>query len=248
MTKLSVNLNKVATVRNARGGSEPDVVTAARICLEAGAAGITVHPRPDGRHIRYADVRDLSRLLEQFPGAELNVEGYPLPSFLELVMEVEPAQCTLVPDPPEALTSSFGWDVPRHAALLRPTLRQFAAGGIRSSVFLEPEPDQVRACAELGVDRIELYTEPYARAYERDDRDEVLAVYARAAERAADLGLGVNAGHDLSLANLGLFCANVPGVLEVSIGHALISYALEVGLPSAVRAYLDVLDPRARAA
>ena len=248
MTKLSVNVNKIATVRNARGGAEPDVVAAARLCLEAGAAGITVHPRPDGRHIRYSDVRHLKEVLRDFPAAEFNIEGNPQPSFVELVLEVEPTQCTLVPDPPDALTSSFGWDVLRRAAELRVILHLLASRGIRSSLFLDPDPSEVDAAAELGANRIELYTEPYARAYPTEKRDEVASAYTHAAARALETGMGVNAGHDLSLSNLGLFCAVVPGVLEVSIGHALIAYAFEVGLSNAVRAYLEILARPARTA
>jgi pyridoxine 5-phosphate synthase len=248
MTKLSVNVNKVATVRNARGGLEPDVADAARLCLQAGAGGVTVHPRPDGRHIRYEDVRRLAELLKEFPGAELNVEGYPSLAFLGLVLEVRPTQCTIVPDPPDALTSSFGWDVVRHADELARVVRVLERHDVRSSLFMDPVVDQIAAAAAIGADRIELYTEPFARAVGTPSQASVLSRYVAAAQNAGELGLGVNAGHDLSLANLGLFCEVVPGVLEVSIGHALISHALEVGLATAVREYLAVLDQTAKAA
>jgi pyridoxine 5-phosphate synthase len=248
MTRLSVNLNKVATVRNARGGAEPDMMKAARLCLEAGAAGITVHPRPDGRHIRYDDVRMLGDLVHDFPDAELNVEGYPSPSFLGLVVEVRPTQCTVVPDPPNALTSSFGWDVVHHKGQLTRVLGELRESGIRSSIFLDPDLRQVAAAAGLRANRVELYTEPFARAAGTRSLDRVLSGYAAASRMAMEMGLGVNAGHDLSLSNLGVFCRSVPGILEVSIGHALIARALEVGLSAAVRDFLRILEDPARAA
>lgn len=239
MVRLSVNVNKVATLRNARGGDRPNVVEAARVCLDAGAGGITVHPRPDGRHIRRADVRDLARVTAA-AGVELNVEGYPTPDLLALVEEVGAAQCTLVPDAPDVLTSNAGWRL-AGAGWLRDVLARLRAAGIRSSLFLDTDVEEAARARDLGADRVELYTERYARAFATSEREAVLTEYARAAAAAAAAGLGVNAGHDLNLQNLGLFAARVPGLLEVSIGHALISDALMLGLAAAVRAYLAEL-------
>jgi pyridoxine 5-phosphate synthase len=242
MVRLSVNVNKVAIVRNARRGEVPRILDAARPCLDAGAGGITVHPRPDERHIRPRDVRELRALLERYPEAEFNVEGNPTPAFLDLVLEVLPHQCTLVPDPPDALTSSFGWDLDLGGAELNPVVRDLHQAGIRVSLFMETDSAQIKRAAETGADRIELYTEPYARAYCSAHADSILQDYVAAAITAQRLGMGVNAGHDLNLENLGAFCRVVPGLLEVSIGHALISRALEVGLERVVREYLDLLQ------
>ncbi len=243
MTRLSVNLNKVALLRNQRDLDLPSLSRAARIAVEAGAHGITVHPRPDERHIRASDVRELAGFLV----VELNVEGNPFPEFLEIVRKVRPAQCTLVPDSPEQGTSDHGWQlVARGSATadakrLRPVLRELAALEVRSSLFLDADLEQVEAAAALGADRIELYTEPWARAFGGPLQDTVLHSFAAAAARAQALGLGVNAGHDLNLENLGPFLSGVPGVLEVSIGHALTADALEIGLAAAVRAYLEIV-------
>jgi pyridoxine 5-phosphate synthase len=237
MVRLSVNVNKVATLRNARGGTMPSVLEAARVCVAAGAHGITVHPRPDGRHIRRQDVLDLAAALT----VELNVEGYPSPGFLDLVCGVRPAQCTLVPDPPDALTSSAGWDLAGDVAWLGDVLRRLRDHGIRSSLFLDPDPAQARRARELGADRVELYTQPYAEAFPTPERDAVLERYRRAAAAAVACGLGVNAGHDLDLRNLPHLAARLPGLLEVSIGHALISDALFRGLHATVVAYLRAL-------
>jgi pyridoxine 5-phosphate synthase len=241
MTMLSVNLNKVALLRNARETAAPSVVEAARLCLAAGAGGVTLHPRPDGRHARPGDVRALAAVARTHAGAELNVEGNPFPEFLELVAEVLPAQCTLVPDAPEARTSDHGWDLAVHASRLRPIIRGLRRRGIRVSLFMEPDPIQIARAKEVGADRVELYTESYARACGTRHAAAALERFAAAAEEAQRVGLGVNAGHDLSLANLALFCAVVPNVLEVSIGHALVAYALEVGLQQAVYEYSSVL-------
>lgn len=242
MVRLSVNVNKVATIRNARMGEVPRVFDAARICLDAGAGGITVHPRPDERHIRPRDVGELRDLLKTYPEAEFNVEGNPGPAFLDLVLEVLPDQCTLVPDAPDALTSSFGWDLELGGAELKPVVRDLHEAGIRVSLFMETDSTQIERAADIGADRIELYTEPYARAYGSTNADAILNDYVAAATTAQRLGMGVNAGHDLNLENLGAFCRAVPHLLEVSIGHALISRALEVGLERVVREYLDLLE------
>jgi pyridoxine 5-phosphate synthase len=237
MIRLSVNVNKAATLRNARGGSVPDVVRVARTCIEAGCHGITVHPRPDERHIRAADVDALAAMLT----VEFNVEGYPSPRFLDLVGRVRPAQCTLVPDPPEVLTSNAGWRLDGDTAWLADVIARLHAGGMRVSLFVEPDPAAMAPARALGADRVELYTEPYARAFHTPRRDAVFARYRAAAEAALAAGLGVNAGHDLDLDNLPYLARHLPGLLEVSIGHALLSDALFVGLRAAVRAYLDAL-------
>ena len=242
MTLLSVNLNKVALLRNARDGDSPSVVSAAEICLEAGARGITVHPRPDQRHARPSDVADLAEVVSREPNAELNVEGNPFPQFLDLVRAARPTQCTLVPDDPDALTSDHGWDVHEDGERLRPIVRELQDLGIRISLFMDPDPDQISKVGEIGVDRVELYTESFARAHAIGDAREELESYSTAARTAQELGLGVNAGHDLSHRNLSDFCRAVPDVLEVSIGHALISHALEVGLRQSVRDHLDALS------
>lgn len=241
MTMLSVNLNKVALLRNARAGISPSVAEAARICLEAGAGGITLHPRPDQRHARPDDVRELAAMIRHFAGAELNVEGNPFPEFLELVRETRPTQCTLVPDAQDVLTSDHGWDLAVDGERLRPLIGELRDLGIRVSLFMETDTAQIDRAQTLGADRIELYTEPYARTCGTSTAATELRRLARAAEHARQLGLGVNAGHDLSLENLGAFCDAVPQVLEVSIGHALIARSFELGLREAVRAYLGVL-------
>ncbi len=244
MVLLSVNVNKVATVRNSRGGAVPSVVHAARASLEAGAAGITVHPRADARHITAADVRDIARLIAHWQGApaELNIEGDPRPDWLELVHELRPHQATLVPVRPFELTSEAGWSPDTDPSVLQQQVSALRAKGIRVSVFVDPVPQAVSWAQRLGADRVELYTEPYARAFERGHTAarESFEGYAAAAELATRLGLGINAGHDLDLDNLALF-RTLPGLAEVSIGHALIARAIFVGLPTAVREYLQVL-------
>ena len=236
-TKLSVNLNKVALLRNQRDVGYPSVTEAARTCIAAGADGITVHPRPDERHIRRSDVRELAPMLE----VEFNIEGYPESDFLALVHEVRPAQCTLVPDTPEQRTSDHGWDVSADADKLRPVIAALKADGIRVSLFMDPDPTQMAAVAALGADRVELYTEAYASAFGTADQARVLRAYVDTAVAAVDLGLGINAGHDLTVANLPEFVAQVPQVREVSIGHALIADALWSGLTSTVQAYKAAL-------
>jgi pyridoxine 5-phosphate synthase len=244
MINLSVNVNKVATLRNSRGGNLPRVLDAVQVCIDAGVAGITVHPRADERHITPADVRDVAALLKIHPMVEFNIEGDPRPDLLALVREVRPHQCTLVPVVPGEVTSQAGWRLGPQAARLSDVVADLRAHGIRVSLFVDPDPDAVRFAASLKADRIELYTEPFARAFERGPEQAVasFAVYSRAASLAASLGLGVNAGHDLDLANLRLF-RRLPHLDEVSIGHALMSRALFVGLPLVLREYLAVLSP-----
>lgn len=236
MTKLSVNINKIAVIRNSRGGNMPNVLLAAENIERFGAQGITVHPRPDGRHIRYDDVRALKGLVT----TELNIEGNPIDSFTDLVLEVVPHQVTLVPDAANAITSNAGWDTVANREFLTRKIAQFKAKGIRVSIFVDPVVEMVRGAAECGADRIELYTEAYARDYSAN-RDEAIAPYVTAAAEAHALGLGINAGHDLNLDNLHYFVERIPYVDEVSIGHALISDALYYGLENTVQLYLREL-------
>lgn len=236
MTRLSVNINKLATLRNARGGNNPDVIAWALDIERFGAHGITVHPRPDERHIRRADVRALAPRLR----TEFNIEGYPNEEFLQLVEEVRPAQVTLVPDPPGVLTSNAGWDTHGQASFLRGVLARLRAAGLRTSLFMGTDPELIARAAELGPHRIELYTEPYA-AHFHQGPDAAVEPFVKAAERAASLGLGLNAGHDLDLHNLHFFATHVPGLLEVSIGHALVCDALRYGMENAVALYLRAL-------
>lgn len=241
--KLSVNVNKVATIRNSRGGSVPSVLAAVRTCIDAGAPGITVHPRADARHITADDVREIARELASLEGrVEYNIEGDPRPELLDLVHEVKPDQCTLVPVKPGEITSQAGWSSHTPRESLEPVVRSFRDAGIRVSLFVDPEDAPIRWAADVGADRVELYTEPFARAFERGDAEarQSFATYTRAAELARSLGLGVNAGHDLDLDNLVMF-RKLPHLDEVSIGHALVSHALFVGLAQSVREYLDVL-------
>lgn len=237
MTLLSVNVNKIALLRNSRGGAVPSVTKAAQTAIDAGARGITVHPRPDGRHIRRHDVYDLAAMLT----VEFNIEGNPTPEFLELVYDVKPAQCTLVPDAPDQLTSDHGWDAEKEGERLAPIIKELQDAGIRVSLFMDPDEEQIRLAKETGTDWIELYTEAYAKAFADGSGGEAAAPYTRAAQAAHSLGLGINAGHDLNLQNLGPFCKTVPHITEVSIGHALIDDALHIGLENAVRAYVEVL-------
>ena len=232
MTQLSVNVNKIATLRNARGGNVPDLIKVALDCERFGAQGITVHPRPDERHIRYQDVRDLKRVVT----TEFNIEGNPIPSFMALVEEVRPHQVTLVPDAPDALTSNAGWDVARHRDFLTEILAQLHAWGIRTSIFVGTDLKNLEAAAALGTDRVELYTEPYASDYPADHA-KAIAPFVQAAEHARSLGLALNAGHDLSLENLRFFSESIPFLSEVSIGHALISDALYLGLEETIHRY-----------
>lgn len=232
MTKLSVNINKIATLRNARGGNVPDVIRAALDIECFGADGITVHPRPDERHIRYSDVRSLKPLLK----TEFNIEGYPSDEFMNLVLEVKPHQVTLVPDPPGVLTSNAGWDTIKHRNFLQRIIATLKDAGMRVSIFIETDVALIKAAAQCGTDRVELYTESYAISFPTN-ADRAVAPFANAARIAHEEGLGVNAGHDLSLENLRFFAENVPHLEEVSIGHALISDALYLGLENAVQMY-----------
>lgn len=236
MTRLSVNINKIATLRNARGGTIPDVVKAAVNCQKFGAQGITIHPRPDERHIRRQDVFDIKPVIV----TEYNIEGYPAEDFLKLVTEVKADQVTLVPDRHGQLTSDHGWNIRRHLAFLRETVARLHESGIRTSLFVDPDVKQIESAGITGTDRIELYTEPYAAGFPADP-DKVIYPYIRAAEAANAVGLGINAGHDLNLQNLRFFISHIPSVLEVSIGHALISDALYFGLEDTIRRYLESL-------
>jgi pyridoxine 5-phosphate synthase len=238
MPKLSVNINKIATLRNARGGNVPDVVKMALDCERFGAEGITVHPRPDERHIRYQDVRDLRPVVT----TEFNIEGYPSDSFMQLVLEVKPHQVTLVPDAPDAITSNAGWDTIKHKKFLSEITSTLKTQGIRCSIFVDPSVDMVQHALETGTDRIELYTEPYAAQYTRS-REQAIQPFIRAAEEANRLKLGINAGHDLSLENLKYFAQKIPGLLETSIGHALVCDALYYGLENTIQMYLRQLKP-----
>jgi len=234
MTRLSVNINKIATLRNARGGNMPDVLQAALRCEDFGAEGITVHPRPDERHIRYSDVRAIKPAIR----TELNIEGNPIPSFVDLVCEVRPAQVTLVPDAPDALTSNAGWDTLAHREFLTQICTQFKSLGIRTSIFIDPNPEMARGASLCGADRVELYTASYAEAYPQD-REAAVAPFVATAQVARDCGLGLNAGHDLNLDNLAWYIRNIPWTDEVSIGHAIICDALYMGLEQTIRAYLQ---------
>lgn len=236
MTKLSVNINKVATIRNARGGNNPDVLKVAVDCEKFGAQGITVHPRPDERHIRYQDVRDIKPLIT----TEFNIEGNPIDKYIKLVLEVKPTQVTLVPDDDNQITSNHGWDTVANKGFLTDVIGQFKEAGIRTSIFVDAEPKMVEAARMCGTDRIELYTEPYAAGYEAN-REEAIKPFVEAAEVAREVGLGLNAGHDLSLQNLTYFHQNIPWLDEVSIGHALICDALYFGLEDTIKRYLACL-------
>jgi pyridoxine 5-phosphate synthase len=240
LIRLSVNINKVALLRNTRNNGIPNVIRAAEQSIVAGAHGITVHPRPDQRHIRISDVYELANFLKRFPDVEFNIEGNPYPEFMEIVRKVRPAQCTLVPDDPSAFTSDHGWNLRDDEKRLRPILTELRELGSRVSLFMDADSDQWGLAKDIGADRVELFTESYADAYGHPDFETVLARFAAAAAAAQAAGLGVNAGHDLNLENLGAFC-RIPGLLEVSIGHALIADALDMGLSNAVRAYLRIL-------
>lgn len=232
MTKLSVNINKIATLRNARGGDVPSVTQVAVDAQKFGADGITIHPRPDERHITRKDVYDLKPLIN----TEFNIEGNPHRTFIDMVLEVKPEQVTLVPDADDAITSNAGWDCKEHLDFLKSVIAEFKAAGIRTSIFLDPNPEMVKYAAQTGTDRIELYTEAYAKGY-TNNKEEAIKPYIATALEAEKYGLGVNAGHDLSLDNLKYFAAHIPNLLEVSIGHALISEALYLGLENTIQSY-----------
>lgn len=234
MTRLSVNINKIATIRNARGGRMPDVIKAATDCERFGAEGITVHPRPDERHIRYSDVRQIRPLIT----TEFNIEGNPIPSFIDLVLEVKPDQVTLVPDAEDAITSNSGWDTIRHKDFLSEVCGEFRRNGIRTSIFIDALPEMAEGASLCGADRVELYTEPYAEMFPKDP-DAAVAAFIKTAEAAREAGLGLNAGHDLNLENLNFFISSIPWTDEVSIGHAIICDALYMGLERTIREYLS---------
>ncbi|MCF8297850.1 MAG: pyridoxine 5'-phosphate synthase [Saprospiraceae bacterium] len=236
MTKLSVNINKIATLRNARGGNLPDVIKAAINLEEFGAQGITVHPRPDERHITYKDVYVLKPILK----TEFNIEGNPIKSFIDLVLAAKPAQVTLVPDAPDAITSNAGWDTIKNESFLKEVISEFHNHSIRTSIFIDANPEMIRHAVKTGTDRVELYTESYATDYPKNP-EKAIAPFIEAAKAANEVGLGLNAGHDLNLENLKYFAQNIPGLLEVSIGHALISDALYFGLENVVQMYLRQL-------
>jgi len=236
MTKLSVNINKIATLRNARGGNLPNLIQVAKDCEKFGAQGITVHPRPDSRHIRYEDVRNLKHIVS----TEFNIEGYPSRDFIDLVMEVKPHQVTLVPDAPKALTSNNGWDTVKYQKFLYGICQNFKKEEIRTSIFVNPDLLMIRNAKFCGTDRIELYTESYAVIYPNNP-EKAIENYCLAAQEAVQHGLGINAGHDLNLNNLAYFSKSIPQLLEVSIGHALICDALYFGLEETIRRYLEVL-------
>lgn len=237
MTRLSVNINKIATIRNARGGDIPNVTEAAVNCERFGAQGITVHPRPDGRHIRYQDVKDIKKTI----ATEFNIEGYPSETFCELILSVRPAQVTLVPDKPDALTSNSGWDTIQHKMFLKEIIKTFRDEHIRTSIFIDPDSELINHAAETGTDRVELYTEPYA-SYYHTNQEEAIEPFVKAAQTAQKAGIELNAGHDLNLDNLNYFVANIPYIKEVSIGHALISDALYYGLENTIQLYLRELS------
>jgi pyridoxine 5-phosphate synthase len=241
MVRLSVNVNKIALLRNSRGGAIPDVMQAARTCIAAGCHGITVHPRPDARHITTADVLNLAAMLT----VEFNIEGYPSPEFLRLIHRVKPTQATLVPDPPDVLTSNAGWDLKSGAVWLREVIAQLREAGVRTSLFVEPELQQIEAARALGADRVELFTGPYARAFGTADGAKLLGEHRDAARLAREIGLGVNAGHDLDLKNIPAYMHAVKGLQETSIGHAIVNDALYLGLTRTVKAYLRALASKA---
>lgn len=236
MTKLSVNINKIATLRNARGGNIPNLLKAAVDIQRFGAQGITIHPRPDQRHVKYSDAFELKSVVN----TEFNIEGNPIPEFVDLVLKIKPEQVTLVPDAVDAITSNAGWDTLKHFDFLTEMVSEFKRNGIRTSIFMDPEISLINAAAKTGADRIELYTEAYAQNFEKENLNGVMP-YVDAAKEALALGLGINAGHDLNLENLNFFVKEVPGVLEVSIGHALIAEALYFGLQNVVSMYLQKL-------
>lgn len=237
MTKLSVNINKIATLRNARGGNNPDVIKTALDCERFGAQGITVHPRPDERHIRYTDVMHLKDVVT----TEFNIEGYPDDRYMDIIAKAKPAQATLVPDGPHVITSNAGWDTIQHQAFLVNITRQLKKLGVRVSIFVDPDPKMVEGAAKAGADRVELYTEPYASLYHKD-KEKAVKSYVEAASVARDLKLGLNAGHDLDLHNLAFLAKSIPALDEVSIGHALVADALYFGLENTVRLYLRALQ------
>ncbi|MEW7293120.1 pyridoxine 5'-phosphate synthase [Aquimarina sp. 2304DJ70-9] len=236
MTKLSVNINKIATLRNSRGGNTPNLLRVAEDIQDFGGQGITIHPRPDERHIRYQDAYDLKPIVH----TEYNIEGNPIPKFVDLVLAIQPTQVTLVPDAEDAITSSAGWDTKKHKDFLKEVIEEFARNEIRTSIFVDPVIEMIEGAKETGTDRIELYTEEFASEYAKGNKN-AIKPYAECAQLALDMGIGVNAGHDLSLDNIQFFKENIPGLLEVSIGHALISESIYLGLENVINMYLHRL-------
>ena len=243
MTRLSVNLNKIALLRNSRGSDMPRLLDFAQICIDSGAHGLTIHPRPDQRHAKYSDVYDRVALASDYPEVEVNIEGYPNEEFLSVVLEASPDQCTLVPDDPNQLTSDHGWDTVKHGGRLSGIIDQLQGQGIRSSIFLDPDTSMLESAAATGSDRIELYTESYAKNYGTEAEDDTWAQYNDVALAAREIGLQLNAGHDLNQDNLPRFL-EIPGILEVSIGHALTVEALISGFEPTIAAYLAIVDAR----
>jgi pyridoxine 5-phosphate synthase len=241
MTSLSVNLNKIALLRNSRDSDFPNLLDFANLCIDSGAHGLTIHPRPDQRHARYADVYNLAALVAEKNNIELNIEGNPTEKFLQVVLEAKPAQCTLVPDDPNQLTSDHGWDISKHGERLKEIVSQLAEAGIRSSIFLDPEPEQISLVKDTGTDRIELYTESYARAYATSNEQFIFEQFYEAARLAQELGVGVNAGHDLNQENLVKFLT-IPNIIEVSIGHALTVESLLSGFEKTIKNYLSIMS------
>ena len=241
MTKLSINLNKIALLRNSRGANFPKVLDFAELCVKYGAHGVTVHPRPDQRHATYEDVQDLADFRNQHPDIELNIEGYPTEDFLATVLSARPDQCTLVPDEPNQVTSDHGWDTVARGEFLKPIIEILKSAGIRTSIFLDPDPGLIESAAQTGADRVELYTEAYAKAYGTSEQDDVFETYRVTSELARNAGLKLNAGHDLNQQNLQKFLT-IPEILEVSIGHALTVEALLDGYERTVRAYVEIVE------
>ena len=241
MTKLSVNLNKFALLRNARGADFPNVLQKAHECIEYGVHGITVHPRPDERHTKYSDVYELSNFLKNKTEIEFNVEGNPEDKFMEIVKDTKPDQCTLVPDDPDQVTSDHGWNLKQDADKVRPIVQELKVLGIRVSLFIDPDPSQIELAKKIEADRVELYTESYADAYGTINQQEVLEQYIKAGMFAYEIGLGVNAGHDLNLKNLGLILKEIPVILEVSIGHAIVVEAFDYSLKRTIEQYIDII-------
>jgi pyridoxine 5-phosphate synthase len=245
MTNLSVNLNKIALLRNSRGNNFPNVIEFAKKFIELGVNGITVHPRPDERHIKLQDARDLAKLLKGYPDVEFNIEGYPSKEYMDLIMEIRPDQCTLVPDTVDQLTSDHGWNIRKEKVFIREIITIIKNAGCRASIFLDPDIDQIKLAPETGTDRIELYTESYASSFGTPASDQIFKRYKASAETAQESGIGVNAGHDLNLNNLSKFL-EIDGIIEVSIGHALTVECIEIGMKEVIKRYLDICSNKNR--
>jgi pyridoxine 5-phosphate synthase len=245
MTNLSVNLNKIALLRNSRGNDFPNIIEFAKKFIELGINGITVHPRPDERHIKLQDARDLAELLKGYPGVELNIEGYPSRDYMTLIEDIRPDQCTIVPDSIDQLTSDHGWDIKKDKVFIREIINSIKEAGCRASIFVDPNIDQIKLVPETGTDRIELYTESYASSFSTPASDHIFKKYKASAETAQELGIGVNAGHDLNLKNLSKFL-EIDGIIEVSIGHALTIECIEIGMKEVIKRYLEICNSKKR--